>query len=235
MGVAFAAELLRPHAESRRPRLVELRPMLRVGRQIFVRTTALFASFLIAASVLARMGDAPLGAHQIAFQLWVFLALLLDAVAIAGQVLVGRMLGSGDPEGAHAASVRMIWWSVGLGAAFAVALLPLSGWIPRAFSGDHAVVHQAKLIWPLFALMQPLAGAVFALDGILIGASDTSFLMWSMLAASGLVYVPVALLSLAFGWGIVGVWSGLVGLIAARLTLLGTRFLSRRWAVIGWA
>ncbi len=235
MGVAFIVELLRPHAESRRPRLAEMRPMFRVGRQIFVRTTALYASFLVAASVLARIGDAQLGAHQIAFQLWVFLSLVLDAVAIAGQVIVGRMLGAGDAQGAHEAATRMIWWSVGVGALFAAVLLPLAGWIPRAFTGDPAVVHQAKLIWPLFALTQPLAGAVFALDGILIGASDTAYLMWSMLAASCLVYIPIALLSLELGWGIIGVWAGLVGLIAARLAFLGYRFVGRRWAVVGWA
>jgi putative MATE family efflux protein len=235
MGVAFVVELLRPHAESRRPRLTEMRPMMRVGRQIFVRTTALYASFLVAASVLARIGDAQLGAHQIAFQLYVFLALVLDAVAIAGQVIVGRMLGAGDAQGAHEAATRMIWWSVGVGAFFAVVLLPLEDWIPRAFTADPAVIHQAKLIWPLFALMQPLAGAVFALDGILIGASDTAYLMWSMLAASVLVYVPIAVLSLELGWGIVGVWWGLVALIAARLALLGYRFVGRRWAVVGWA
>ena len=74
--------------------------MMRVGRQIFVRTAALYASFLVAASVLARIGDAALGAHQIAFELFVFLALLLDAVAIAGQVIVGRMLGAGDRRSA---------------------------------------------------------------------------------------------------------------------------------------
>jgi putative MATE family efflux protein len=235
MGVAFVIELLRPHAESRRPRLAEMRPMVRVGRQIFVRTTALYASFLIAASVLARIGDAQLGAHQIAFQLYTFLALVLDAVAIAGQVIVGRMLGSGDAESARAAATRMIWWSVGVGGLFAAVLLPLANWIPQVFTSDPAVIHQAKLIWPLFALMQPLAGAVFALDGILIGASDTSYLMWSMLAASCLVYIPIALLSLELGWGIVGVWAGLVGLIAARLTLLATRFAGQRWAVVGWA
>ena len=235
MGVAFVVELLRPHAESKRPRFSEMRPMIRVGGQIFVRTTALFASFLVAASVLARMGDAPLGAHQIAFQLFTFLALLLDSVAIAGQVLVGRMLGAGDGEGAHAAAARMIAWSVGIGAAFALILLALGPWIPRAFTGDAAVLHAAHRIWPLFALMQPLAGAVFALDGILIGASDTSYLMWSMLAASGLVFVPIALLSLGLGWGIVGVWIGLDALIAARLAFLGVRFAGRRWAVVGWA
>jgi Na+-driven multidrug efflux pump len=82
--------------------------------------------------------------------------------------------------------------------------------------------------------MQPLGGAVFALDGILIGASDTSYLMWSMLAATCFVFIPIALLSLAFDWGIVGVWIGLDLLIVARLATLGTRFASRRWAVVGW-
>jgi putative MATE family efflux protein len=212
-----------------------MRPMIRIGRQIFVRTTVLTGSFVVAASVLARMGDAPLGAHQIAFQLWTFLALVLDAVAIAGQVIVGRTLGAGDAEGAHEAAVRMIWWSVAVGAVFAAVLLPLADWVPRAFTDDAGVIHEAKLVWPLFALMQPLAGAVFALDGILIGASDTSYLMWSMLGSTLLVFVPISLLSLAYDWGIVGVWIGLTGLIAARLLFLGTRFAGRRWAVVGWA
>jgi MATE family, multidrug efflux pump len=233
MGVAFVVELLRPHAPSRRPSLREMRPMVRVGRQIFVRTTALYASFLVAASVLARMGDAELGAHQIAFQLFIFLALLLDAVAIAGQVIVGRMLGAGEAEGAHAAAVRMIAWSALVGLCFAVVLAPLSHWLPRAFTGDPAVLTQAAKLWPLFALMQPLAGAVFALDGILIGAADTRYLMWSMLAASA-IFVPIAVLALALGWGILGVWAGLDVLIAARLALLGVRFAGRRWAVVGW-
>ncbi len=234
MGVAFVVELLRPHASSKRPRVAEMAPLVRVGRQIFVRTAALYASFLVAASVLARVGDAPLGAHQIAFQLFVFIALLLDAVAIAGQVIVGRMLGAGDPVGAYTAARRMIGWSVGLGAIFGVLLLALEPWLPRLFTSDPEVLHAADQIWVLFAVMQPLAGAVFALDGILIGASDTSYLMWSMLAASFGVFLPIALASLAFGWGIVGVWAGLDALIAARLLFLGTRFAGRRWAVIGW-
>jgi putative MATE family efflux protein len=234
MGIAFARDLLRPGAGSRRPSLREMRPMVRVGRQIFVRTAALYASFLVAASVLARMGDAQIGAHQIAFQLFIFLALLLDAVAIAGQVIVGRMLGAGDADGAHAAAVRMIGWSTLLGAAFAVVLLPLGHVVPRAFTSDPAVLAQAAKLWPLFALMQPLGGAVFALDGILIGAGDTAYLMWSMLVASA-AFVAIAAVALSLHWGIVGVWAGLDVLIAARLALLGARFAGRRWAVVGYA
>ena len=71
-----------------------MRPLMRIGSEIAVRTTALTGSFLVGSAVLARIGAASLGAHQIAFQLWVFLALILDAIAIAGQVMVGRMLGA---------------------------------------------------------------------------------------------------------------------------------------------
>ena len=233
MGVAFAVELLRPHADSKRPSLREMRPMLRVGSQIFVRTAALTAAFLTAASVCARMGDAQIGAHQIAYQLFIFLALVLDAVAIAGQVIVGRMLGAGDADGAFAAAARMIAWSVVVGGVFAAVLLPLAHVVPRAFTGDHAVLHEAIELWPFFALMQPLGGAVFALDGILIGASDTAYLMWSMLAASA-IFIALAALADTLDWGIVGVWIALDVLIAARLVLLGVRFAGRRWAVVGW-
>ena len=235
MGIAFTVELLRPHATSRRPRLAEMRPLMRVGGQIFVRTTALLASFLVATSVLARIGDTPLAAHQIAFELFIFLALVLDAVAIAGQVIVGRMLGGGDALGAYDAASRMIIWSVAVGGLFMVALLAAEPWLPQLFTSDPAVLDAARSIWILFAVMQPLAGAVFALDGILIGAGDTSYLMWSMLAASLGVFVPIALLSFWMGWGIVGIWVGLDALIAARLALLGARFAGRRWAVVGFA
>ena len=89
-------------------------------------------------------------------------------------------------------------------------LLALGDVVPRLFTGDDAVVGRAHEIWWLFAAMMPLNGAVFALDGILIGAGDTRFLMWGMLAASA-VYIPVALLALANDWGILGVWFGLDG------------------------
>jgi len=233
MGGAFVVELLRPHADSRRPSLREMAPMVRVGRQIFVRTAALYASFLAAASVCARMGDAELGAHQIGSQLFFFLALVLDAVAVAGQVIVGRMLGAGEAAGAHAAAARMIGWSVLVGCGFALVLLPLQDLLPRAFTSDPHVLHAARELWPFLALMQPIGGAVFALDGILIGASDTRYLMWSMLAASA-VFITLAALALERGWGIVGVWVALDVLLAVRLALLGTRFAGRRWAVVGW-
>jgi putative MATE family efflux protein len=238
MGAAFVYELLRVPAgaggasESRRPRWGTMRPLLKIGGDIAVRTGALLLSFALASAVVARMGDAPLAAHQVAFQLFIFLALVLDAIAIAGQIMVGRSLGAGDAQGAYAAAVRMIFWSVAVGALFAAGLLAGAGIIPRAFTGDPAVIEQASALWPLFVLMQPIGAAVFALDGILIGASDTRFLKWSMVAALA-VFAPLALAALSLDLGVVGVWIALSVLMAVRLFTCGARFVGRRWAVVG--
>jgi putative MATE family efflux protein len=231
-GMGFAFVEVQRRAGFEPPVLALIRSLMRIGTEIAVRTTALLGSFLVASAVLARVGAASLAAHQIAFQLFVFLALVLDALAIAAQVLVGRLLGAGDAARARAAASRVILWSVVVGAAFGLALIALIDVIPHAFTDDDLVVERAQEIWWLFAALMPVNAAVFALDGILIGAGDTRFLMWGMLAAAA-VYVPVALLALDQGWGIVGVWWGLAGLIGVRLLTCGLRFLGSRWVLTG--
>ena len=94
MGLAFFEVQRRAGLEP--PLLARMRPLIRIGAEIAVRTSALLASFLVASAVLARVSSPALAAHQIAFQLFVFLALVLDALAIAAQVMVGRALGAGD-------------------------------------------------------------------------------------------------------------------------------------------
>src|SRR5260221_1768936 len=176
MGLGIAWAILRRVGRARLVFRWDLaRRLLSVGKYIFARTVALMGSFILAGAVVARLGDAPLAAHQVAFQLWIFLALVLDAIAIAGQIIVGRELGAGRAEAAYAASARMIWLSVAMGAAFTVGLFALRDVLPHIFTGDKAVLGHCALLWPLFALMQPLNGAVFALDGIRIGASDGKF------------------------------------------------------------
>lgn len=233
MGIAFALLLLRAPAASRAPYAALLRRLMHMGVHIVVRTGSLLLSFVVAGAVLARVGSDSLAAHQIAFQVFIFLALVLDAIAIAGQVLVGRMLGAGDADGALEAARRMCAWSLGAGLVMAAGLLATRGVLPDAFTGDDAVVARAHELWPLFALMLPAGALVFALDGILIGAGDTRYLAWAMAFSALGVMVPIALLSLHFGWGVVGVWWGLNALMVARLVTIGVRFLGRRWMVTG--
>jgi putative MATE family efflux protein len=233
MGVAFIMYLLKAPARTRRPNTEQLKGLARMGGHIVVRTGSLLLAFVIAGAVLARVGDDSLGAHQIAFQVFIFLALVLDAIAIAGQVLVGRMLGAGDATGALAAARRMLGWSLIGGCVIGLGLLATRNLLPNAFSSDTAVLDRAHELWPLFALMLPAGALTFALDGILLGAGDTRFLAYAMAFSALAVFVPITLLSLHFHWGVVGVWWGLNALMLARLVTTGVRYRGRRWLVVG--
>jgi putative MATE family efflux protein len=233
MGAVFAIMLLRAPALSRRPHVAQLKGLARMGGHIVVRTGSLLLAFVIAGAVLARTSDDALAAHQIAFQVFIFLALVLDAIAIAGQVLVGRLLGAGDADAAVAAANRMCGWSLAGGVLMAIGLLVTTDVLPHAFTSDGAVLDQAHALWPLFALMQPVGALVFALDGILLGAGDTRYLAYAMAFSALGVFVPIALLSLHLDWGVTGVWWGINALMVARLVTIGARYRSRRWVVTG--
>jgi len=235
MGAAFVFVILRGlRAGEARPDFLLARRVLWLGKWILLRTTSLIGAFVLAGAVATRFGEASIGAHQIAFQLFIFLALVLDSVAIAGQIIVGRELGAGRTERAYAAGERMIWLSVAAGGVFALAMLALAGVLPRIFTSDAQVLDETALLWPLFALMQPLNGAVFALDGILIGAGDGPYLAGSMVVAF-VVCAAALLVALAGDWGIRGVWAALVLLIVVRLAAMLARFRRGRWLVTGWA
>ena len=206
-----------------------LRSLARTGREIFIRTGALYAAFLIAGAVLARTGPASLAAHQIVFQLWNMLALVLDAIAIAAQVLVSHQLALLNAGEARALATRALAWSLMVGVACGLIFVVLGGLIPHAFSSNGRVLNRVHAVWLIFAAMQPLNAVVFALDGILLGAGDTRYLALAMVPCSLLVFAPLAIASLLAGWGIVGVWLAIVALIAARLVVNGTRFLGGAW------
>jgi putative MATE family efflux protein len=228
MGGAFAVLLLRAPAASRRPDLSGIRSLASIGAQLFVRSASLYACFALATAIAARIGTPSLGAHQIAFQLFGFLALVLDAIAIAGQVIVGRALGAGDAETAIAAARRMLEWSVAGGLLLGGILFALVGVLPRAFTSDPAVLDRARALWPLFCLLWPVASVVFALDGILIGAGDARFLAGAMVLALA-VFLPIVLAASTIGV----VWVALDVLMVVRLLTLGARFARGRWALVG--
>jgi putative MATE family efflux protein len=228
MGAAFAWLLLRAPTPSRRPDLARIRSLTSIGAQLFVRTAALYACFVLATAMCARIGAASVAAHQIAFQLFTFLALVLDAIAIAGQVIVGRALGAADVEGAFAAARRMIEWSLAAGLVLGGVLLALADVIPRAFTSDAAVIDQAHELWPWFCLLWPVAAVVFALDGILIGAGDARYLALAMVVAFA-VFAPIVLAADT----VAVVWIALDVLTLTRLATLGGRFARRRWALVG--
>jgi len=206
--------------------------LARIGVDLMVRTVALRLALTSATAVAARLGAAEVGAHQIAFELWNALALALDAIAIAGQALVGRLLGAGDVAAARAATRRMVEIGVGFGVLVGVLLLALRGLLPHAFSYDPRVIALAAFVLLFVGAMQPVNAVVFVLDGVLMGAGDMRYLAVSMVAAAALFLAAAAVL-VATGAGLGWLWTAIGGLMLARLTALAARVRSDRWLVVG--
>jgi putative MATE family efflux protein len=216
-----------------RPDWSIMRQQIVVGRDLILRSAAFQVAFLSAAAVAARMGTAQIAAHQIGLQLWTFTALLLDSFAIAAQSLVGAALGGEDDVGARRMAWQVARWGLYAGVAFAA--LFAAGWaiVPRVFTSSDAVVAQAHVLWPWFVGMLPMAGLVFALDGVLVGAGDVGFLRTITIAAGVFAFAPINLAALHWHWGLGGVWAGLTAFIAVRFVGMTARVRGSKWVILG--
>jgi len=213
-----------------RPDFQRLFRYARIGFHLFVRTTALRASFLLAAAIAARKGTTQLAAHQISIEVWSLLALGLDSVAIAGQALIAKFLGAGQVETAKAASRRMIGLSVQLGCVGGALLLAARSPIAKLFTNDPSVAELTGFLFIFVALSQPLNALVFGIDGILIGAGDLRFLAWAMIGTfAGFAVCAFATTNLGMGW----LWACLVALMIFRGGVVWGRFKQEGWIRVG--
>ncbi|MGZ5373108.1 MAG: MATE family efflux transporter [Aeromicrobium sp.] len=215
-----------------RPDAREILDSARNGVPLVIRTLTLRASLLIATAVAATQGDASLAAHQIAVTLVTLLSFSLDAIAIAGQALTGRSLGAADPVRTRQLTRRMIGWGVVSGVVAGLLLLAVHGVIPSLFTPDAQVQSALLPVLVVVAVIQPLSGVVFVLDGVLIGAGDGAFLAWAGLAVL-VVYTPLALAVQRNDAGLTWLWVAYGGFIAARLVTLYARQRGDRWMVLG--
>jgi putative MATE family efflux protein len=230
----FLAALLAERVPLRPDRTV-LRAQLAIGRDLFVRSLAFQACFVSAGAVAARFGVAALAAHQVVLQLWSFLALVLDSLAIAAQTLVGAALGAGATVHAQSVARRVTAFSTLAAGMLAGIFAAGASVFPQLFTKDGSVLAAIGVPWWFMVAQLPAAGIVFALDGVLLGAGDAAFMRTATVVSALVGFLPLIWLSLAYGWGLTGIWSGLSTFIALRLVFCGWRVLSGRWVVTGTA
>jgi putative MATE family efflux protein len=210
-----------------------LRAQVVMGRDLLLRTLAFQACFVSAGAVAARFGAAAVAAHQVVLQLWSFLALVLDSLAIAAQSLVGAALGAGELAHAKSVAWRVTIFSAVASAVLAGAFAAGASVFPSVFTADRSVLDAIGVPWWFMVAQLPVAGIVFALDGVLLGAGDAKFMRNATLISALVGFLPLIWLSLIFGWGLVGIWSGLSTFMVLRLIFVGWRAFSGRWLVPG--
>ncbi len=210
--------------------LAGVRIAARAGAALVVRTLALQAVLLAATAIAASEGTDAIAAHQVAYRIWSLLAFALDAIAIAGQAITGKYLGAGDVAGARAATNRMVRWGIGCGTVFGLAVLAARPVLPALFAARPPVAHLMLVVLVVVAVEQPVAGVVFVLDGVLIGAGDLNYLALAQIAAAavfGLAAMATA------GTGLLGLWVAISAWLAARFGALAWRARGSRWLVTG--
>jgi len=231
----------RAHGAPLRPDLPGIRSAGRAGVPLVVRTLTLRAALLLTTYAVtlgasgAREQEVDLATHQLAMTLWTFLAFVLDAIAIAAQALTGRALGAGDVRRVRETTTRMVRWGVLSGVVTGLLLAAASPVLGGLFTGDGEVRDRLVPVLVVAALGQPVAGVVFVLDGVLIGAGDGRYL-----ARAGLVtlvaYAPVVLACAVASAGLVAIWVSFAAVfMGARLVVLVRRARGDTWLVTGAA
>jgi len=231
--VAILRRAARSTGATVRPDRRGIATVARVGAPLAVRTGSLLAVSVTTTALAARIGDVAVAAHQIAFQVNLLLALVLDALAIAGQALVGRALGADDAPAARSVERRLVALGVVLGLGLAVVLAATAPWFPAVFTGSPGVRHLTTQVLWIVAAMQPLAAVVFVLDGVLIGAGDQRYLAWAMVVASFGVFAPVAAGVTVAGGGLLALWGAIAAWLVARGVGMVGRARTDRWLVTG--
>ncbi|WP_329157098.1 MATE family efflux transporter [Streptomyces anulatus] len=222
----------RRHGASLRPDAAGIRASAQAGVPLLIRTLSLRAVLMIATAVAARLGDVDIAAHQIILSLWSLTAFALDAIAIAGQAIIGRYLGANDEKGAREACRRMVEWGLGCGIVLGILIVLARPLFIPLFTSDPSVKDTLLPALLVVAVSQPIAGVVFVLDGVLMGAGDGRYLAWAMLVTLA-VFAPVALLVPSLGGGLTALWWAMTLMMAVRLVTLWLRTRSGRWLVTG--
>ncbi len=231
--LAVVIRSARPKGVSLRLRHADVTSAWRESVPMLIRTLCLRIVLITMTVAALRLGAVQLAAHQAAMSVFNLVTMALDALAIAGQALTGRMLGAGDRAGVHAVTRRLMLWGVCGGTLVALVMLASSFLLPDIFSPDPAVRANLRAVLFVLLLAQPLAGYVFVLDGVLMGAGDAPYLAKAA-AITLAVFLPatVAISALLPGglWALVGLWCSFCFVfMTVRAVTLGLRVRTDAW------
>ena len=231
--VVIAVRAARAADAPLRPGLAGLGRVVRSGAWLLVRNASLRVAMVATVSAAAGLGVTGLATVQIALTLFATLAFALDALAVAAQAMVGHALGAGDAGRVRAVTRRLVAFGLVAGAALGLLLALLAPVLAPVFSSDQGVRDLLPGVVLAMAVGVPLAGFVFVLDGVLLGAGDARYLALAGVA-NVVVYLPLLWWAGASGAGAVGLWLAFgLGYVGARAVTLGLRAAGSRWQVTG--
>jgi len=202
----------------------ELKRYVRMSLHLFIRTLALNAALIYSVQTATALGNASIGAHTIAFNLWLFSAFLIDGFSSAANLMGGRFLGAKAygslQELIRKTSIYALVLSLlimGTGIIFYESI----GYL---FSNDPEAVSLFKDIFFIVIAFMPLNALAFIYDGLFKGLGETKYLRNVLLTSSFFGFIPFVFLTHLWGWGLQGIWIGFGFWILLRYVALVIKF-----------
>ena len=208
----------------------ELLIIFRTNSNLFGRTLCLqFVQFSTLALV-SRLGEIPLAANAVIWQLWGLSSFAVDGFAHSAETLIGNLIGEKRYKETRLLAKRVICWGIFVGSIFGVIFTFFLDLLARLFTVHSDVALLVGSLWWIVAPMQPLNAIVFVLDGIFIGANDIRYMFHAMLVSVFVFFSPLAVFLFYFlDLGMKGVWLAYCGLMVGRLLTLWPRYAKDHW------
>ncbi|WP_431162125.1 MATE family efflux transporter [Flagellimonas beolgyonensis] len=188
----------------------EIKRVVFMSLNLFVRALALNAALILAVREATALGDAYIGAHTIAINLWLFAAFFIDGFAAAGNSMGGKLLGAGDYDGLWNLAKKVVSYGMVVSVVLMVFGFLFYRPIGHLFSNETIVLQTFYGIFYIVILGLPMNTLAFVFDGLFKGLGEMKYLRNVLLSATFLGFVPTLYLGKFMGWGFYAIWIAFV-------------------------
>lgn len=216
-----------------RPTLSAFLNLIKVAYSVFFEQVLMRIGFMLTAIMAADQGTDAMAAHQVGMNIMALSFAFGDGLQATAVALIGRSLGSGDPDLAkeYGRTCRLI------GAVIAVCLVAIyyfgaSGLYHLFFTEDHIVAIGVQIMHVIiFVVIFQICQVIYM--GCLRGAGDTLYTaVASMISVTFIRTIISYFCGYVLGWGIIGIWMGVLGDQVSRFIFATVRFRQGKWVKI---
>ncbi len=208
--------------------------LVKVGYSVFCEQILMRIGFMLTAIMAARLGTDEMAAHQVGMNIMGLSFSFGDGLQATAVALIGRSLGAGDPEQAkeYGRTCKMIGGCISV--VLAILYFAGAGWLFRLFfpMEDNVVAIGVHIMYVIiFVVLFQVQQVVYM--GSLRGAGDTLYTAVCSTISVTIVRTAVSYLGgYVLGFGIVGIWLGVLGDQMSRYLFASVRFKQGKWTQI---
>jgi putative MATE family efflux protein len=208
----------------RRPIHPEIKRLVIMSLNLFVRSLALNIALILATREAAALGKEYIAAHTIAFNIWIFTAFFLDGYGAAGNILGGKLLGEKNYSALLKLTKRVNLYNILVALVLVIVGFLVYQPMGRLFNKDPLVLSLFYNMFFMVLICLPFNALAFTSDSIFKGLGEMSYLRNVLLGATLFGFIPVLYLSKYMEWGLIGIWLALIIWVAYRAVALLVKF-----------